>query len=187
MICMLSSDPVRPPSASSSSGVEAAQPGAGHEVVQHQEEEEEEINPQHVSTGDQIIGVEHAQKDLSQGRPAVPVPSPPTMTPLQRAIHNLTHQPPHPGCAICRANRSPNMKHGPSHEHERTIPLLVGDYCFLRSIADEHLLTCLVLRLYPYRIFVGCGVPPQGHGPHCCCPPCSRHSRDGACPCCLQV
>ena len=51
--------------------------------------------------------------------------SPREMTPKQRAKHNLTHLPMDPGCAICRACRSPNTFHLPSHEHERVIPLVV--------------------------------------------------------------
>ena len=43
--------------------------------------------------------------------------SPTTMTPAQKAIHDLTHMPPDPGCAICRSTRAPNMKHPQSHAH----------------------------------------------------------------------
>ena len=65
-----------------------------------------------------------------------PLPTPPSMTLAERAQHNITHLPPHRGCPICAANRTPNTAHSPSHEHERTIPLLVVNYCFLRSIHD---------------------------------------------------
>ena len=54
--------------------------------------------------------------------------TPPTMTPAQRAKHNLTHLPFHPGCPICMATRRPNTHHRKSHEHEKVIPLLVADY-----------------------------------------------------------
>ena len=84
------------------------------------------------------------------------------MSPAQRRKHNLTHLPMHPGCAICRATRSPNAVHVMSHESERVIPLLVGHYCFLRRIDETLLQTCLVMRLYPYKCFMACAVPKKG-------------------------
>ena len=41
-------------------------------------------------------------------------------------------------------------------------PLLVGDYCFLRRVDETQLLTCLVMRLHPYKICLACGVPQKG-------------------------
>ena len=52
--------------------------------------------------------------------------------------------------------------HVMSHESERVIPLLVGDECFLRSIDETVLQTCLVMRLYPYKCFMACAVPKKG-------------------------
>ena len=57
------------------------------------------------------------------------------------------------------------MGHVPSHEHERVIPLLVGDYFFVRSTGDEVLHTCLAMRLYPYKIVLACAVPRKGMDP----------------------
>ena len=113
------------------------------------------------------VGVELLQheEDGPSAIPPKPVPSPPSMSAVEKAKHDLTHQPPHPGCAICRSTRSPNMQHPQSHEHMRTIPLLVGDYCFLRDAADAYLATCLVLRLYPYRLFLAFIVPRKGSDP----------------------
>ena len=47
----------------------------------------------------------------------------------------------------------------------RTIPLLVGDYCFLRRRDESYLATCLVLRLYPYKLFLGLVAPHKGVDP----------------------
>ena len=73
--------------------------------------------------------------------------------------------PPGEGCQLCKSTRAPNLKHAQSHEHLRTIPLLVGDYCFLKSIADDDLRTCLVMKLYPYQITFASGVPRKGSDP----------------------
>ena len=104
--------------------------------------------------------VQHGQEKLQQdAHEAVPVKSPDAMTAAQQEKHNLTHMPPHTGCTICISTRTPNLVHTASHEHERTIPLLVGDYCFLKRFTETVLATCLVLRLYPYKILFSCIVP----------------------------
>ena len=91
--------------------------------------------------------------------------APPSMSSTEKAKHDLTHMPPHPGCSICRANRAPNLAHKTSHEHQRVIPLLVGDYCFLKTFTERFLATCLVMRLYPHKIFYALIVPKKGHHP----------------------
>ena len=150
--------PVRPradPSSSSKDG--ASQPSEEVRDRETAQQEEEEANLEHaISTKDVIPGAEQQESPL-----ATPLPTPPTMTAAERAQHNLHHLPPHRGCPICAANRTPNTAHFQSHEHERTIPLLVGDYCFLRSIIDKPLITCLVMRLYPYRICFRYSCPTQ--------------------------
>ena len=125
--------------------------GGGGADVPGSDLHDEDVDLSLALPNDPIVGVEHVLRD-EQGpgaREARPLPSPPSMTPAQKAKHDLTHLPPHLGCAICRSTRSPNLQHGPSHEHERIIPLLVGAYCFLRRADESSLLTCLVMRLYP--------------------------------------
>ena len=117
-------------------------------------EGEEVIDPKDVLLGDRIVGSEQVTLD-EYGPGAIdikPMASPPEMTPAQWTKHSLTHLPYHPGCSICRACKLPNTAHLKSHEDDRTIPLLVGDYAFCRDSKDESLATILVLRLFPYKL-----------------------------------
>ena len=147
----MTQDPVRPPPPS--------EPGGGAAGTASSGQGPEEVNLKEAIMDDPIIGVEQQDEGAIEAKP---LRSPPVMTPAQREIHNLTHQPPHPGCEICRATRTPNIPHSLSHESSRTIPMLVGDYCFLKSGGEKKLLTCLVMKLYPWKIFLACGVPKKG-------------------------
>ena len=115
---------------------------------------------------DPIVGVERVLSD--QNGPgaidAKPLASPPSMSPAAFARHCLTHLPYHPGCPICAATRRPNTQHRKSNEASRIIPLLVGDYGFVRSSLDEKgdLQTVLVLRILPYKLLVASVVPVKG-------------------------
>ena len=103
--------------------------------------------------GDRIVGEEHVTLD-GHGPGAIgiePIKAPLDMTPAQWAKHALTHLPYHPGCSICAACKRPNTVHTKSHEYDRTIPLLVGDYAFCRDSKDEGLATLLILKWFPYK------------------------------------
>ena len=63
------------------------------------------------------------------------------------------------------ATRRANDQHRRSHEDARTIPLLVADYCFLKTSGEEKLQPVLVMRLYPYMIFFACVVEHKGSDP----------------------
>ena len=128
---------------------------------QGEEEEEELVNMKDALFDDPIVGHEQVLLD-EQGPGAldpVPLTSPPSMTPAQWAKHVLTHLPYHPGCPVCAATRRPNDQHRISHDDERTIPLLVADYCFVKSSADKVLQALRVMILYPYTLYVACAVP----------------------------
>lgn len=160
--------PVRPkpkPPDLPGGGGEAAASSMGPGVIpEKEEEEEEEVDPKLALMDDPVVGVEPAGHE---GPQPTPLSSPPSMTRAEKEKHDLTHQPPHRGCPICASSRTPNLMHAQSHEGSRTIPLLVGDDCFLKNSADAVLLTCLVLRRYPYRLFLTCGVPRKGGRPNC--------------------
>ena len=115
---------------------------------------------------DPIVGVERVLAD-EHGPGALapkPLPTPPSMTPAAFHRHCLTHLPYHPGCPICAASRRPNTQHRRSHEHDRVIPLLVGDYGFVRSSLDskELIQNLLVLRILPYKLLYAAIVPVKG-------------------------
>ena len=124
--------PVRPQMSPFVDGEAAVEEVQGDE--HSQEEEEEVIDPKQMALDEPVTGVDVVLFDENGPGALEPraISSPKDMTPAQRAKHNLTHLPMHPGCAICRMRKSPNMFHVASHEHERAIPLLVGDCGFLR-------------------------------------------------------
>ena len=131
------------------------------------DEGDEVIDPKDVLIGDRIVGVEHVTYDgHNPGAIEIePMTTPPQMTPTQWAKHSITHLPYHPGCSICRACKRPNNGHMKTHEAERSIPLLVGDYAFCRDSKDESLATLLILRLLPYRLTYAFVVPAKGPDP----------------------
>ena len=116
---------------------------------------------------DPIVGIESTT--MTEHGPGakdpVALPSPHRMSPAQLAKHWLTHLPYHPGCEICVQCRRPNSHHRSITASDRSIPLLVGDYCFLKGEGDEESVTCLVLKLYPYKIFFACIVRRKGPEP----------------------
>ena len=63
------------------------------------------------------------------------------------------------------ACRRPNTHHRAS-QLQRTIPLLVGDYGFARNAIDQSLITVLVMRLYPYKMYFACVVDVKGPDPY---------------------
>ena len=147
---MLRHSPVKPPTNPPS------QPG-GDGTATTQDMDDETVDFKHV-----LRGQGSSQQDDHE---PVPVKSPRTMTAAQKEKHDLTHMPPDLGCSICRSTRTPNLGHTATREHERTIPLLVGDYCFLKTFSETILATCLVFRLYTYKSFLACIVPKKGHHP----------------------
>ena len=88
--------------------------------------EEEEVDMQQVLVEGSKTGL-HEHRGPGAREP-IPMTSPRVMTPSEKAKHDLTHMPPRPGCVISRSARSPILFHPATHEQERTIPLLVGDY-----------------------------------------------------------
>ena len=115
-------------------------------------EEDELVDPALAVMNEPIIGVDRVVYDDATGPgaiPAKPLPTPKSMTVLQRSIHDLTHLPYDPVCEICVGSRRPNTQHRTVFEAERTIPLMVGDYCFPKHHEDSDALTVLVIRVYP--------------------------------------
>ena len=68
-------------------------------------------------------------------------------TAMEVELHNATHLPYRSWCRWCVMSRKPTPKHVRAHHAQRDVPLLVGDYAFVRSWSDEDLLTIHVGRL----------------------------------------
>ena len=169
MISMVSRVPVRPPT-------DESENSGAHSLAEDMlcmpcvEEnlfgEDEDPDLKLADLDDPIVGVERVLSD--QHGPgaleAQPLATPPSMTPAAFLKHCLTHLPYHPGCPVCAASRRPNTQHRRSHEHTRVIPLLVGDYGFVRSSLDDktNLQTAIVLRVLPYNLSFACVVPANG-------------------------
>ena len=131
------------------------------------EDAEEELDPKSVAVEDSIVGDELVTLD-EHGPGAIeakPMVSPKVMTPQQRAKHSIAHLPYDPDCEICVSCKRPNIQHLASHESKRTIPLLVGDYGFIRDSKDADNVTILVMRLYPFRLNFACIVSSKGPEP----------------------
>ena len=83
-----------------------------------------------------------------QAARALPEPKKPTREEVAR--HNINHLPYRNWCPHCVSCRRSNAAHPSKSSAERTLPLFVSDYCFVRK-ADESLVTVLVGKLYPSR------------------------------------
>ena len=91
--------------------------------------------------------------------------SPRRMLPSQEALHWLTHLPYDPACEICVQCERPNSHHRGINSDKRQIHLLVGDYGFVKDSKDGSQLTLLIMKLYPYKIYVACAVKQKGPDP----------------------
>ena len=95
--------------------------------------DEEDVNPKYALMKEPIVGMESITwtKDAGPGAlPAKPLPSPKQMSDAQRRIHDITHLPYDPGCAICVSCRRPNDHHRSADDSKRTVPLVVAAYAF---------------------------------------------------------
>ena len=109
---------------------------------------------------DNIIGVEVTTTNEHGPGAMEPrvLPTPHRMLPSKEAKHWLAHLPYDPACELCVQCKRHNSHHRESTKDERTIPLLVGDYCFVKDSSDGEQVTGLVLKLYPFNILFGCVV-----------------------------
>ena len=127
--------------------------------------DDEAVDPKMAALGEPIVGVENVVWDDISGpgaSAARPLSDPKAMSAVQKAAHDLTHLPYHPGCDICVASRRPNNHHRSVQSSEREIPHMVGDYAFPKNAEDEDPMTILVIRLYPYKLMMCCVVASKG-------------------------
>ena len=94
---------------------------------------------------------------------ARPLPAPMTPSKAQREAHECTHLPYRSWCPHCVAARRSNSQHRRSSSSQRTLPLLVADYCQLKDTDDGiEGITVLVARLYPARALLATVVDVKG-------------------------
>lgn len=130
--------------------------------------EDEVIDSRMAMLGEPIIGIERVVYDDVTGPGALaarPLNSPKGMSAVKRAIHDLSHLPYDPSCEICVSSRRPNTHHRSLGQSEREIPIMVGDYCFPKHSEEVDPITVLVIRVYPYKLFLCCVVPSKGREP----------------------
>ena len=85
-------------------------------------------------------------------QPGKPLPEPRIPSKAEVDAHNVTHLPYRSWCPHCVRARRPNSQHRcRSSASQRSLPLLVADYCYIKDIHDNQLKTVLVARLYPAR------------------------------------
>ena len=131
-------------------------------------DDDEVVDMEHAMPRDAIVGTDRVVYDDITGSgalPARPLPSPKGMRATERAVHDLTHLPYDPSCEICVSCRRPNSHHRNASNSERSVPLMVGDYAFPKHSDDVEPLTVLVVRVYPYKLFMTCVVPCKGRDP----------------------
>ena len=91
-----------------------------------------------------------------QAARGVPTPKAPSRDVQSR--RNLTHLPYASWCPWCVMGRRSNAPHFRSKDGaDRSLPLLVADYAFVRDKDDDVLATLLVCKLYPSRKVMTCG------------------------------
>ena len=130
--------------------------------------DDDEADPKMAVIGELMVGVERVVYDDATGSGALAaqtLATPGSMSAAQRAVHDLTHLPYDPACEICVSTRRPNTPHRSLKLSDRTVPLLVGDYCFPKHSDDVDPLTVLVIKIYPYKLFFVCSVPAKGRDP----------------------
>ena len=130
--------------------------------------EDEVVDSRMAMLGEPIMGIERVVYDDTTGPgalPARPLSSPKIMSACRRAIDDLTHLPYEPGCEICASSRRPNTHHRSLSSSEREIPIMVGIVAFLSTPRKIGPITVLVIRVYPYKLFLCCVVPSKGREP----------------------
>lgn len=87
-------------------------------------------------------------------------------SPAEIEAHNVTHLPYRSWCRWCVMSRKPNPKHMRNHYSTRDVPMLVGDYAFIRDSRDEDLLTVFIGCMYPSKSIVVIPCEQKGDDPY---------------------
>ena len=87
-----------------------------------------------------IVGTDHEEEVI---QPGTPLTEPYEPSAKERAIHDFTHLPYRHWCKHCVRARRPNTHHrGKSPSSQRTVPLLIADYCHVRDNQTRSWLPC---------------------------------------------
>ena len=107
------------------------------------------LDEDHVS-GDDTEVVQDDEGEAFQIPKCLPCPKAPSREMVRR--HNATHWPYASWCEWCvstRRNSDPHLRN--KDGSNRSVPLLVMDYCFLKTVDEEETQKTLVGKLYPAR------------------------------------
>ena len=102
------------------------------------------------------------QPGFERSRKPKPLPEVKPPTAAEEARHRLTHLPYRRWCRFCVAARMLNTPHRKLPPFSREIPLIVFDYCFIKSQDDPKFLTVLVGKLYPFKAIFAVACPKKG-------------------------
>ena len=108
------------------------------------------------ASGNDAGDVEVAQRPRGRPEPGVP-------TPEEYARPMLTHVPFRRWCRWCVMARARNERHLRLPPFSRKVPRFCSDYCFVRNVQDEELLTLMIGKLYPSRAVAV--IPCDANGP----------------------
>ena len=117
---------------------------------------------------DKVVTEEEVEADTGEAWQTIRgMPEPIQPSRAERERHALTHMPYKNWCPHCvAARRTADAHHRHKGDDQRTMPLLVFDYAFLRTAEEEELVTCLIGRLYPSRITFAVVCDHKGRDPH---------------------
>ena len=101
--------------------------------------------------------------DCDSGEPATILNAPVTPSFEELEARNATHIPFRTWCKWCVAGRKPNPHHIRAKGAARDVPVLRGDYRFVKDSRDQELLTMYVGNLYPSNAIVAFPVAQKGY------------------------
>ena len=115
----------------------------------------------HIDGEDEMVAETGECVQVAKG---LPFPKLPSQSEIEQ--HNLTHLPYRSWCPFCVAGRRKNNPHLANQGKERTVPLFVSDYCFLRDDDDTETLSVLVGRMCPSQAVVAIPCEHKGSDPY---------------------
>ena len=138
--------------------------GAAGDEPKEEEVDESLILDTEKWDGEKMEATEDEDGRSIEVRPARSPSNPKSPSARDIAQHNLTHAAYRSWCPFCVAGRRPNSPHRKMRD-ERAIPLLVGDFAFVRTTSDEETLTIFVSKVLPQRAVFAMALDQKGANP----------------------